>query len=96
MTEYSYGKDIWDINRPVTYVVPQIVFGSVKPEQVFDLVLAHLSQLQAEENLRWLPLDAAPADELDTQEELIKSIIARAEAELRILKPLRKGLETQS
>ncbi|EDR10767.1 uncharacterized protein LACBIDRAFT_293269 [Laccaria bicolor S238N-H82] len=90
-TEYSYGKDIWDVVRPVIYVVPQIVFRSVKPEQEFDLVLAHLSQLQAEENLRWLPLDAAPDDELDVQEMLVESIIARAEAELRISKPLGGG-----
>jgi len=83
------------------YVVPQMVFHSVKPEQVDELVLAHFTQLLAEEDLRCISIDASRDVELDRQEQVLESVIARAEAELRVFKPLgggnwRKGLESQS
>ena len=85
-------------NAQVVYVVPDMVFNLVKPAQVQQLALANFYKMLAEENLRWLPLDVTPEVELNMQERALEATIARAEAELRVLKPLgggmwRKGLK---
>ena len=57
--------------------------------QITDLALHHYQQLLAEENLRWLDVAAPDREEVMLQKKLLDQILERAEAEIRVLRPLK-------
>jgi len=72
----------------VVYVVPAILFDAIGAAKVDSLVLHNARQLLAEEDLRWLPETATPAEEVTAQQQLLDGRLERAEAEVRLSKPL--------
>jgi len=57
--------------------------------KITDLALHHYQQLLAEENLWWLDEAAPDIEEVVLQKKLLDQILEWAEAEIRLLQPLK-------